>query len=423
MGTGAAALLLAATTAARAQGVPSTSRPYPGTVQAGLFDVAQADNRRVFGVSSYLDGTILPRMDLQRGPFVVADTSSILGVTRAASAGCWTIPPDRWVGDGCTMPMDLGASQVGAGYSWTYGGVFYGATFTTGYVAESNIDRALFAEAIIPGMAIVAPYTAPLLVGPTGVLGQVDDGFLAPGMEYVVGGRLTLPIGEDSFSAHAGFMASAYTQGVFTSLTEEQLRALVTIVLEEEAVPYLLSGINRSPLLFRAVDEIGEWPMLTSLFARKVDLPRPIEPSETTADTTTEETDEDKIPFWTGHVEQYNIGPIDVRAAVSWRPRVQLHALLLTWHTPNFNPVYEEDEYGDGDYDDIENYGLGVTAGMVTVPPAYYLAAPGGPSLHLDITFKTPRGGGISVAMNHPDTLVSFPYAQNSLHISGKVRL
>lgn len=411
-------LVIAAHTQALAQ-VADGGSALPGTVQEGIFRLAPADNRRVFGVSSYLDGTILPRMDLAEGAFIVADTSTILGVTRAAADGCWTLPPDDWVGTACSLPLDLGASQVGAGYSWRYGGLFYGATFTTATVGETTVDRALWSGVITPGMALVTPYLAPLVVGPTAALAGVDEGRFGSGMEYVIGGRLTLPVGDDTLSAHAGYMASANHQGAFTSLTERQLRAMLTLALAEQGVPYLLAGLSRSPFLFRGVDAIGEWPMLTSMFVRRVGLPQPLGIGD---DATTTTGDEQSIPFWTGHVEQYNIGPIDVRAAISWRPQTRVHALLVTWHTANFNPDHDDTDDWES-IDEWEAWSVGVTAGMVSVPPAYYLAAPGGPSLHLEAALRAPRGGGLAVTLNHPDTLTAFPYAHNSVHITGKVRL
>ena len=89
-------------------------------------------------------------------------------------------------------------------------------------------------------------------------------------------------------------------------------------------------------------------------------------------------------------------------------------------------PVPEMDVglYDDeGDFWDMDlEPAFGITAGVVSVPPAYYLAAPGGPSPHVEAELRLPHGS-LAFTINHPDTLVAFPYAQNALHVSGKLRL
>ena len=371
-------------------------------VQESLVPAVALDGRATFGVAAFLDEDLFPRTDTHDGPGFGVSSTYLPGALRVPRLDCHTQTQDS---PACVRTYDVAAGSLGVAWNSPYVGVFYAVSWNVA------MEHELHSYAVMPFVSLVAPWAfsslTPLMVGPADVM---DTGLFDDGLEYTLGARIFAPYDDGRLGASFGYYASNDRQGFYSTLTESHLRAVASAVFAE-GLPYLLGGVQRSPLLWKGVSPIGARALMSSAFVRRIALGTGTEilPDGSSAAAS-------GPALWTGHIEQFNLGPIDVQAAISWKPTVAIHRLTATVHSNDYNA---DDELGE---EDEETVGFGFTGGVVSLPSAPWLAARGGLFPYVEFGVRSPVVQG-TIALNHPDVIAAFPYSRNAVLLRWQVAI
>lgn len=304
----------------------------------------------------------------------------------------------------CTVHVDAFASTGGVAFGTRHLAVFYAASLNGLYAADIGMLRGI-APAVFAPVGVVEMYTAPISTGPLKVGPGLHDLLGMANSEYVVGMR-----GEVAgVAAHAGFLGSDLGSGVYTNLTQEQVRLLATAVVRSglDDVPLLQAGLVKSalPALLGASEALRP-----SLFVRKLRYDDPFVASGAAAAP----ADEDRPGFalWTGHAGMAT-SIVDADLAAAWAPRPQVHELHLSVHTPNFDPTTAV----DGAWD--EPFGVALHGGFLGMPamPWYGLEARSTPYVEAEA-----RLGPVflQVGYNDRQILALYPYTRRTVYLGAR---
>ena len=113
------------------------------------------------------------------------------------------------------------------------------------------------------------------------------------------------------------------------------------------------------------------------------------------------------LDFWTANLEQLDIGGyFDVSAAVGFSPTL-LSELRGRLHSRNY--------WGyAGDGEGKVAGGVAISAGIVELPPMYFLGIPPGRRISFDVAARAWNFLTLLVQHNEPGLLAAFPYAQDA---------
>ncbi len=396
LGTGLALV----TSPAQAQAISNSYggiEAIPGTVSYNTVLRASDTNAVVFGASSIAEQVVFPALR-NDGDWVFRLVSNTI-------YGGLTVPVDFMNDQGSvgvgTHPVDFSAVSLCGGYRFGDLGIFYASSMTGTVLAPNTGGRAI-------NGTIWALDLAAASVGGTKVEEFSDTTDINGGntqADFIVGAQYDFGV----VQARAGYVG---TTGLFTNLSQSDLRLFFTSVVEAELgnVPYLRTGIDRLPL-----DELGMEGAMSSLFARKVRLVAPFDlRANATQDEIAKLRDASSYDRWTGHLQQLSIAEhIDVLAAADFRSGVSLHELRAGWHSTGFHRVVPTDP--DDEVQPEE--GWGIHAGYIHLPDMYYYGLQGGAKLSFSAEARAPAGR-IRISRNDPDLLAVFPFAYDAWTLS-----
>ncbi len=382
---------------------PGNYETFAGTVRESVVSQALATNARVFGIAGFLERVMFPRMTQLPGTLLVlGDMNQIYGVTRL---------PAECVCDDASEPygladVDTFATAGGVGYATEDWGLFYSASWNGAQMPDTALVRGMGAVAW-SGWGLFSLYMSPFMTGPLKI---IDTGELIEGsrVDYVLGGR-----GEVAgIQLQAGYLASDIDGGLYGNITEKKLRLLAAAALTHgaQSVSYLKSGFDRASwLLGQGKKARNVERRLSSLYARKLAL---VPPQTAASVADFDPADLRSVDLWTAHVEQLNLGPLDVKAALGVAPAVVVHEARATIHTEGFNPDPNADVQ-----DEEAEPSAGITAGIVGLPKLYYYGVEGGNRFSFAAEGRMGLSGAM-IAFNDPETLALFPYAQNAWRVN-----
>ena len=303
--------------------------------------------------------------------------------------------------------VDLFGSSSGLSFSAGPVLLFYAGTLT-GHMYAKRVTSGFVPYAYGLGTAMAGPLaTIPLTYLDVGN----EDGTSSLAGDYMLGASV------DVFGEGHARVAWVGTTGVYTNLTGTRVRLFAAAALDQLAsLEYFRGGLDRQFL----AQGIG----FSSLYLRQKNL------SAASADTTAV----DQVPkrrFTTSHVAQENIGDIvDVHFAYALAPDLFVHDLRVGLHTPAYGRGKQVLREGKGMYDlegmqdaGIMGIPLSASAGQVQLPELPWWGVEGGSKIVIEveafILFPSSDTGGLMLfytfKANDPETLSSFPYAQDAL--------
>ena len=363
--------------------------PLPNSAGNAVTQHALQGFARLYGATGAAEREVLPTLRLgEQDTVLVAHLrwTSIFGaaeyllVPEIASSDCAPLKRSDY---------DLHAGTFGMGLRTGPVSLFYLTSTIVG--TQGGLGRFL-----MPGFAWIPPgyywFAAPF----TGPWEYENKGLSISG-DFIAGAQLEV----FDTNLAVGYIG---TQGLYTNLSQETIRAFATAALAREfsELAYLKGGLDR----LNTVQE-----QLTSIFARKVVFsPPPVPTAEGL-----EIPDEDGVEMWTGHFEQANFMKIlSLRSAVAVTPNVFLHDLALSVHTDEFHsdPVHTETSHR-------ESGAASFTLGTVRVPENRALGQEGNQLLSVQGQIRYFGEGegigdlGFGIAFNDPEILTRFPSASN----------
>jgi hypothetical protein len=407
---GAALVVLGQVSVVRADGLyPAGWAPLPGSVEAQVAEKAARQTATVYGTARSLERNVFPLLDQSEVRFTLTWEQNWL--TTAVRVPVVTDEPiGRLRFQSAAMTTYATSIVLGAKLNDTFS-LFYGTSLSSAiFMGAGNDNRWLIGSLGGLGLLLYQGPTAPLSVGQHKVLPSIGGSHFGVSSDYVIGGRADA----GGTSVYLGYLGSSLGDGVYTNITEEKLRLLLSAALggKLDDLFYLKAGFDQVRGLLqgdlfrdpkpRSEEEKGV--SKTSLFARRLQFlpPQPSVPDDAPRDLR-------HVSFWTTHLEQLNIGGmVDATLAVSLKP-VFVSEATLGLHTPGFNEAT------------ASPFGFRVLLGAVELPPMTYFAQPGGRKLMVTAEVKARTSFYLSLRRNDADILSVFPYAYDAWNIYFKM--
>ena len=279
--------------------------------------------------------------------------------------------------------IDMQAHNLGVAFRVGRVGAFYASSVTFGAPAQDPFSRGMLWSMGAPIYAFVPLMTAPL----TGSF-QNQIGASAYAQEYILGLSADLDVAD----LNVGYTRS---RGLYASAFEKRLGLYGTLVLRDR-----LSTIGQAEAGLRRLT-IADGAGATSLFGRALPLTESV-------DTDAADDQPGVIQqLLTGNVVQEGIGGyVDLDVAYAVSPEPLLHKALIAVHSVNF----------------LENGGLRLQGGMVTLPRMAWYGVDGGrfPSVRADGDFRLLDGDAdvlvnASLLYNDAEQLALYPFAENAI--------
>jgi len=399
----AATLCLLGTSGARAQGAFGYAEPFPGTVRTLLVDNQAATGAQLYGSIGILEREIIPRTK-RRGLVGLSAFDMLLGGVQVPGGCPICTPPYR------LLPADTYAISTGIGMMLGEHFMVFGSAAGT-YTRIAEGSEALIGSMMwpvvgtlfIPLSEFALPIT-PLFTGPTQIIGGRSTANM---LSYVAGGSASFY----GMSLTAGLIGSGKGAGLYTNVTQERLRLLVSTALTNEFgdLSYLKFGLDKLPdgmlghldslFDFSGRDESQQGDASTSFYGRKLQflIPRQSGPSVA--------FEVSRLSFWSMQAGRTNMldGWLDADLAAGVKPSVMLHEARVAVHNPQF---------------ESEGTGLSIALGVVRLPELYMLAQQPGQHFSVHIELRIFDVLRFSVLRNEPEILTSFPYAYDAWSVS-----
>ena len=279
--------------------------------------------------------------------------------------------------------VDMQAHNLGVAFRVGRIGGFYASSVTFGAPAQDPFTRGMLWSMAAPIYAFV-----PLMLAPVTGSFQNQIGVSAYAQEYIVGLNADL----DAVDVNVGYTRS---RGLYASAFEKRFGLYGSLVVRDRfsTLGQAEGGIRR----LRISDGLGA----TSLFGRALPLTEAVD-----TDTT---DDQPGIiqQLTTGNVVQEDIGGyVDLDVAYAVSPEPLLHKALVAVHSRDF----------------IENGGVRVQGGMVTLPRMSWYGVEGGrfPSVRIDGDFRLLDGDAdmfinAGLLYNDAEQLALYPFAENAI--------
>jgi hypothetical protein len=391
------------------------ANPFPGTVRDRLREDMAKTSAQLYGAVGTLERRILPAMS-SRSFIAISEMNIIMGGLRPPGQceyGCPYWPNSDDKASYGLIPVDTYALSVGFGVKATDKlGVFASAGFVYNRAAagtEAAVGRTLFPmiAALSMPLSHLALASAPFLTGPVQLAGKDVAGLAS----YVVGASYDVM----DTTLYAGMVGTASGAGLYTNITENRVRALVSAAVTDkfEELSYLKFGFDKlrkgNPLTGLLRGDAAENPVTaptTSLFGRRMNFAIP------RRDAAGESLSPGRVGFWTAHFEQYNLLPwASFTAAIGLTPSLVVHELRGSLHTAGFNDTGDKKS----------GSGVGISAGMVQLPALYMLAQQPGPRFSLRLEGRLGTLFRFAVYRNEPEVLAPFPYAYDAWAINTSV--
>jgi hypothetical protein len=385
----------------------------PGTPSITLVQEAQQTNAATYGALQFANDTLIPRV--QAASDEEWDGEAIVFALRAdnlfgvATVPAMTVPSDITsdckASDWVAAPADLMTNRLGFARQWKNGGFFY-AVSVNGYGLHTSQDTRFGAPYMLMAVNMAYAFGAPLL--PAGT--RVGQRFTLT-WDWVGGARFT----PGSLDLRAGYLGS---QGFYSNIAEQRSSLFVGSAftalpkdLSSASLPWVLAGLTRVPLPDELVEKIGR----TRTFARRLRWVSPVSTAGVANAAAAEalRAAAPSLDVWTGHIEQVGLmeDHLDVRVVGGLAPTPFLHEASVGWRSDGLTP---ESEFED-------DFGWGISAGVVTMPAAAFYGIQPGPKLALSATIGGEASGGGSLMgglrLNQTELLDVHPYAVNAVSV------
>jgi hypothetical protein len=411
-------LLLSVARPALADGLyPDNWEALP-SVQADVAQRAARQTATFYGTASSLERNVFPMLpDADVGFVFGIEQNWLINVTHVPMDTHSPIPEQRFQ----NAAMSTYAANVVMAYKFdqTFG-MFYGTSLSTAFFPGSTEDNRMAVAGLAPlGLIFYQVPTAPLSIGRVNVLPTLADESFGISADWVLGGRANVA----GTSMYLGYLGSSIGDGVYTNVTQDKLRLLLSTAIGGttfEDLFYLKAGFDRARGLLEGKlfedldapidsvsDEVPDPIGKTSLFVRRLQFvpPQPTIPIDATDELR-------RVDFWTGHLEQLNIAQLfDVSIAAAADPFL-LHEAIVSVHTPGYDELSGEAGFWNG---------ARLSLGMVELPPMTYFAQQGGKKFMFAFESKAGSTATFSIRHNDPNILGIFPYAYDAWNIYVKM--
>ena len=385
--------------------------PLPGTAQLAVVQQSRQTNAQLYSAAVFAERVIFPRMekrdDREGFPVWATEMAVLNGVSFVPSreSGCEESGYEH-----INHRVDLFGSSTGLGFSVGPVDIFYAGSLT-GHMYARRV-----ASGFVPyGYGLGTALGGPLVTVPMTYMDRSTETSSITG-DYMVGASV------DVFGQGAARVAWVGSNGLYTNITGSKVRLFAAAALEElSELEYFRGGLERQL--------IGEGIGYTSTYFRNQELSAVTELEESDTEEPIEAVQ--SRSFKTGHFAQEGLfGVLDVHFAYALEPDLFVHDVRLGLHTRSYDLGQRVLSEGEGLYDFQDAIGGGlrgmpisIKVGQTRLPALPYWGVPGGEKIAVELDafmlFPTGDSSGVVIRyafkVNDPDTLSSFPYAQDAL--------
>jgi hypothetical protein len=288
----ALAVMLGQVTVAQADGLyPAGWAPLPGSVEAQVAEKAARQTATVYGTARSLERNVFPLLDQSEVRFTLTwEQNWLASVVRVPMVTDEPIGRLRF--QSAAMSTYATSIVLGAKLNDTFS-LFYGTSLSAAlFLGATNDNRWVVGALGAPALLLYQGPTAPLSVGQHRVLPSIGGNTFGISSDYVLGGRADA----GGTSVYLGYLGSSLGDGIYTNITEDKLRLLLSAALggKLDDLFYLKAGFDQVRGLLQGdpfrdpkpKSEEEKGVSKTSLFARRLQFlpPQPSVPDDAPRD-------------------------------------------------------------------------------------------------------------------------------------------